>query len=180
MSWLSSGSGYPYALEKAGVGRDDAERNAIASRLFERRRSAFVRILENNPQTLFVAVAGNSNSDNSFDQIYPSSIVAPNLVVVNAVDHAGKETGFTSYGANVALSASGDKVVSLMPGGRTVARSGTSMAAPAVANLAAKLLALEPRLTPTEVIALMKSAATESPDGRLHLINPKASVALLK
>jgi hypothetical protein len=49
-----------------------------------------------------------------------------------------------------------------------------------VANLAAKLIALNPQLTPEQTIALMKEGATTSADGRLHLIDPKATVALLE
>ena len=58
--------------------------------------------------------------------------------------------------------------------------SGTSMASPNVVNLAAKLLALKPALTPEETIALIRHGADRSEDGRLHLINPKATVAVLQ
>jgi subtilisin family serine protease len=58
--------------------------------------------------------------------------------------------------------------------------SGTSMASPNVANLAAKLFALDPSLTPSRAIELIKQGATASDDGRRHLINPKRSVELLK
>jgi subtilisin family serine protease len=54
------------------------------------------------------------------------------------------------------------------------------MASPNVANLAAKLIALDPFLTPLQVIELITKGATASEDGRLHLIDAKASVALLK
>jgi hypothetical protein len=49
-----------------------------------------------------------------------------------------------------------------------------------VANLSAKLIALDPKLTPGQTIALIEKGATPSTDGRLHLIDPKASVALLE
>jgi hypothetical protein len=49
-----------------------------------------------------------------------------------------------------------------------------------VVNLAAKLIALDPALTPEQTIVLIEKGANASADGRLHLINPKASVALLK
>ena len=58
--------------------------------------------------------------------------------------------------------------------------SGTSMASPNVVNLAAKLIALDPSLTPEETISLIKQGADKSIDGRRNLINPKATVALLK
>jgi subtilisin family serine protease len=54
------------------------------------------------------------------------------------------------------------------------------MASPNVVNLAAKLFALDPSLTPVQVIELIEKGATASEDGRLPLINPKASVALLQ
>jgi subtilisin family serine protease len=58
--------------------------------------------------------------------------------------------------------------------------SGTSMASPNVVNLAAKLWALDPGLTPARVIDLIKRGSDTSADGRLHVINPKQSVALLQ
>jgi subtilisin family serine protease len=54
------------------------------------------------------------------------------------------------------------------------------MASPNVTNLAAKLLALDPKLTPEQVIGLISDSATASSDGRRHLIDPVAAVALLK
>ena len=54
------------------------------------------------------------------------------------------------------------------------------MASPNVVNLAAKLFALDPSLTPAQVIDLIKRGATASEDGRRHLIDEKRSVALLE
>jgi hypothetical protein len=54
------------------------------------------------------------------------------------------------------------------------------MAAPNVVNLAAKLFALDPTLTPVRAIELIRAGATTSPDGRRHLIDERRSVALLK
>jgi hypothetical protein len=48
-----------------------------------------------------------------------------------------------------------------------------------VANLAAKLIALDPALTPPEVIALIEAGAEASEDGRLRLIHPERSLELL-
>ena len=53
------------------------------------------------------------------------------------------------------------------------------MASPNVVNLAAKLLAIEPGLTVEQVIGLIKLGADRSADGRINLINPKRSLALL-
>jgi hypothetical protein len=53
------------------------------------------------------------------------------------------------------------------------------MASPNVVNLAAKLFALDPSLTPQQVIELIRRGSTASEDGRRHLIDEKRSVALL-
>ncbi len=47
-------------------------------------------------------------------------------------------------------------------------------------NLAAKLFALDPTLTPEQVIQLILDGATTSDDGARRLLNPKASLALLQ
>jgi hypothetical protein len=50
----------------------------------------------------------------------------------------------------------------------------TSAAAPEVANLAAKLFAINPKLTVAEVVKLIKDGAdTSAADKRLKLINPR-------
>ena len=54
------------------------------------------------------------------------------------------------------------------------------MASPNVVNLAAKLFALDPTLTPARAIELIRAGATTSADGRRHLIDEQRSVALLK
>ena len=70
---------------------------------------------------LFVAAAGNSDTDVDFDQTIPSSFDLPNLMVVGAVDQAGDPTGFTSQGKNVRLYANGFEVESYVPGGGRMA-----------------------------------------------------------
>ena len=129
------------------------------------------------PEILFITAAGNSNSDSSFGEFIPSSIVLPNLLTVGAVDKAGDEAPFTSYGPTVVVHANGYQVESFLPGGSRVGLSGTSMAAPNVANLAAKLLAAKPGLKPTEVITIIRDTADKTTDGRRTLINPAKAMA---
>jgi subtilisin family serine protease len=76
--------------------------------------------------------------------------------------------------------ANGYQVVSVIPGGEKLAESGTSMASPQVVNLAAKILAIDPKLTPEEVIALIRNNADKTADGRRTLINPKKTIAALQ
>jgi subtilisin family serine protease len=53
------------------------------------------------------------------------------------------------------------------------------MAAPNVANLAAKILAVKPSLKPQEVIDIIQDTAEETSDGRRKLINPIKAIQKL-
>jgi subtilisin family serine protease len=64
----------------------------------------------------------------------------------------------------------------VIPGGDRLAESGTSMASPQVANLAAKVLAVNPKLTPPDVIRLIRDTADKTADGRRTLVNPKKAL----
>ena len=132
------------------------------------------------PNTLFVVAAGNSDSNAMFLGDVPASLRLPNLIAVGAVNQAGDETSFTSYGDTVVVHGNGYEVESYVPGGTRLKLSGTSMASPNVANLAAKLFALDPSLTPEQVVELIRRGSTASDDGRRHLIDEKRSVALLE
>ena len=166
--------------ERTGGGQSAAERKQRAAALFAVWRSAVEAAIRNAPDTLFVTAAGNSDSDTGFLASVPASLHLPNLIAVGAVNQAGDETSFTSTGDTVLLHANGYKVESFIPGGARVRLSGTSMAAPNVVNLAAKLFALDPTLTPVRVIELIRQGATTSDDGRRHLIDAQRTVALLE
>jgi subtilisin family serine protease len=159
---------------------DPAESQRRAAEVYGIWRDALESAIRSAPNTLFVCAAGNNNRSAGFAQDVPASLHLPNLIAVGAVNEAGKETGFTSYGDTVVVHANGYEVESYVPGGSRMRMSGTSMAAPNVANLAAKLIALDPSLTPAQTIGLIKRGATASEDGRLRLIDAKASVALLQ
>ncbi len=180
MSWWNRPSNYEKDLADNGIGKDDAERKQIARRYFSGERDALYKAIQGAPEILFVTIAGNNDANNAFEECIPSSFVLPNLIVAGAVDQAGDETTFTSYGANVLVHADGFSVTSVFPGGATVKASGTSMAAPQVTNLAAKLLAVASDLTPVQVIALIRGGSTTSEDGRRHLIDPSRSLQLLQ
>jgi subtilisin family serine protease len=180
MSWGGSLSDVEDALEKNGVG-DPAERKKEAREIFDIGRDGLLAALKSAPDILFITAAGNSDNDVNFDEVIPSSFDLPNLITVGAVDAAGDETSFTSFGKNVAAYADGFEVESPIPGGTTLKLSGTSMASPEVTNLAAKLFALDPSLKPSDVIDLIRQGLEPSKsDPRIQLINPKKSVELLK
>ena len=177
MSWSGDLKSVEAELELCGIGKTVEERQKIARGYFDLGRKALTDAFASAPGILFVAAAGNANTDSTFNESLPADIVLPNLIAVGAVDLAGDEASFTSYGPTVKVHANGYQVESTIPGGERVAESGTSMAAPQVANLAAKMLAVNPALTPPELIALIVSTADRSADGRRVLVNPKKAVA---
>jgi hypothetical protein len=179
MSWGGGPEDYETALEKNGIGKDAAERKAIATKLFTIERNGLYHAIQSAPGILFICAAGNADSNSSFNEMIPSSFKLPNLLTVGAVDQAGDEASFTSYGDTVLVDADGYQVESVLPGGYKVRFSGTSMASPNTVNLAAKLIALDPELTPVQTIHLIVAGATTSKDGRRHNIDEKQSVDLL-
>lgn len=176
MSWGQGPAAYEAALEANGAGKDANDRKSIARQLFAIDRAGLLEALQGAPEVLFVAAAGNSNDDAGFNEDIPSSFELPNLITVGAVDQAGDATSFTSYGRTVRIYANGYQVSSVVPGGTRLRLSGTSMAAPAVVNLAAKILAVEPKLTPPETIRRIIDGATPIGDAKLPTMNQRQSL----
>ncbi len=180
MSWSDDVSEFEQWLTKTSSEKDPAARKQSATAVYNVWHDAVENAIRSAPHTLFICAAGNSDSDTAFGGAVPNSLHLPNLIAVGAVDQAGEETSFTSYGDTVVVDADGYQVESYVPGGTRLKMSGTSMASPNVVNLAAKLIALDPTLTPEQTIALIRRGADRSADGRRNLINPQATVALLK
>jgi len=155
------------------------ENDAVSQRCFAMVKQGLTQAIRSAPEILFVAAAGNSNEDATFSEGIPPALELPNLLTVGAVDQTGHPTDFTSFGKTVALYANGRAIETRVPGGESMPVSGTSLAAPQITNLAAKLWAIDPSLKVAEVIALIKNGASPSPDGTISLINPKRSVVLL-
>jgi subtilisin family serine protease len=180
MSWIGTIRETERALEMNGIGETPEQRAQLAREIYDITKDTIYELIKNTPEILYVNGAGNENDDVSFEDYYPTSFDLPNILVAGAVDQAGDETSFTSFGERVDIYANGYEVVSYVPGGDSMPASGTSMSSPQAANLAAKLFALEPSLTPVETIDLIIQGADESPDGRFLLMNPQHSVMLLK
>jgi hypothetical protein len=177
MSWRFGPGFYESALAHHGIGKDGEDRKKIAQTLFGIERDALKAAIESAPDILFVAGAGNEDNSADFVEYIPAGFELPNLITAGAVDQAGDETSFSTFGKTVVVHANGFEVDSFIPGGERLKLSGTSMAAPQVTNLAAKLFALDPKLSPTQVKAMILAHAERK--GRVNLINPKATIAKL-
>ena len=176
MSFGGSPQGIETALEKHGVGADSEERKKMAREIFDIGKFAFYNAIKDAEDILFITSAGNSDEDSEFYEAIPSSFDLPNILTVGAVDQTGEETGFSSFGENVDVHANGFDVESYVPGGDRLKMSGTSMSSPNVANLAGKIWAINPDLSVEDVKNYIISYSEVSEDGRIILMNPKASI----
>ena len=180
MSWGWTYKEIEGSLEANGVGADAEERAKMAKEMIGILSDGLHQAMVDSPDILFVTAAGNDDNDVEFDVVIPSSFNLPNIMVVGALDQAGDPTSFTSGGENVRVYANGFQVESYVPGGETMKMSGTSMASPNVCNLAGKLIARKPELTPAEVVLIIEQGAdphTDHPD--ILRMNAKRSGTLL-
>lgn len=97
---------------------------------------------------LFIAASGNSSDDTDKRPHYPAGYELPNVVSVAALDRSDKLASFSNYGAKtVHVAAPGAAIVSTWLENGFRDASGTSMATPHVAGIAALVLAKEPNIS---------------------------------
>lgn len=107
--------------------------------------------------SLIVAAAGNNNT-NALS--YPGAYA--NVYCVASVSSTDVKSGFSNYGTWVDIAAPGENIYSTAPSASTGSfntKSGTSMATPLVAGLAALMLSKCPYMTQTDVINCISSTA---------------------
>jgi subtilisin family serine protease len=104
---------------------------------------------------LVVAAAGNTGGT----VLYPAAY--PTVLSVGASNQSDQRAGFSAFGPRLDLLAPGEAILSTWNGVPYFVRSGTSMAAPHVAGIAALLRSRTPQLSPVAIRACLLAAATD-------------------
>jgi subtilisin family serine protease len=103
-----------------------------------------------------VGAAGNNGNSTPY---YPAAY--DDVIAVSATDATDAKPGWSNSGMWVALCAPGDGIESLWKGGLTNILSGTSMAAPHVAGVAALIRSVNPQLDRVDVKLLLERTADD-------------------
>jgi thermitase len=108
---------------------------------------------------LVVAAMGNDNSERPG---YPASL--PGVMAVGATTSADVRSSFSTYGKHISVGAPGSDILSTLMGGGYKSISGTSMATPHVAGLAALVKATFPNADAAEIRSRIEKSADDLGD----------------
>ncbi|MED4955131.1 S8 family peptidase [Paenibacillus macerans] len=104
-----------------------------------------------NHDVVLIAATGNDNTERPG---YPAAY--PEVLSVSATDFNLKKASFSNYGDYIDVMAPGESIASTYPDNQYAALSGTSMASPHVAALAALIRSINPDLKNTEVMDIIR------------------------
>jgi len=106
-----------------------------------------------------VGIAGN---DSQPQVCYPAKY--PSVLAVSATDRNDRLASFSNHGAEVAVSAPGEKITSLFSGGIVGTSSGTSFSAPHVSGTLALILSTNPGMASNNAIELLTQTSVDLGD----------------
>ena len=114
----------------------------------------------NKAGILFVAAAANNGKSNDQVEMYPANAGLDNMIVVAASGPTDNKPEWSNFGkSNVSLAAPGEGIMSTLPEGKWGKLSGTSMATPMVAGLAALIKSGDASLSAPELRSLLQASA---------------------
>ncbi len=113
---------------------------------------------------LFVAASGNGSANTDRTPQYPAGYKLGNLISVAALTRNDELASFSNYGVkSVHVAAPGKDILSTWLGDAYEERSGTSMATPVVAGVAALVLATRPQLSVDELRTRLLNSVDKLP-----------------
>lgn len=146
-------SGFITALKREPT---EAELKAIVGAFFNQILKEGPKMFAASPNSLFTIAAGNDNSNNDLFPDYPANIDAENKIVVAATLGYKMLAKFSNYGATkVDVAAPGVAITATAPTNAYIALSGTSQAAPYVANIISMVKDVNPALSAREMKAII-------------------------
>jgi subtilisin family serine protease len=108
-----------------------------------------------------VASAGNNNAENDPTTAPHLPSTHPGVIEVAATDATNQKARFSNFGKTVSVAAPGVDVLSTWMGGGYRKASGTSMACPHVAGLAALVISQNPGMKPADVKKRIEATAQD-------------------
>ena len=105
---------------------------------------------------ILIAAAGNEGTE-TID--YPARY--PNVIAVAATDSSDQRTDFSDFGPQIDVAAPGNRICSTWYRGNYVYKTGTSMAAPHVAGVAALIWSANPSMTAEQVELSLTASAVD-------------------
>ncbi len=112
----------------------------------------------------FIAASGNASANADRSPHYPASFDLPNVISVAALNRNDELASFSNFGAKrVHIAAPGAEILSTWLNDDFREASGTSMATPEVAGVAALVLSVEPNLTVAELRARLFKTVDKLP-----------------
>ncbi|MFZ3229332.1 MAG: S8 family peptidase [Pseudobdellovibrio sp.] len=101
---------------------------------------------------VFVAAAGNNQTDTDIEKYYPASYPLSNIISVAASNNSGDLVAFSNFGKSIDIAAPGKLIYSTLPKKSYGIMSGTSQAAAYVSGMVASLYGNNQTLRKPQVI----------------------------
>jgi type VII secretion-associated serine protease mycosin len=160
-----SGSGTTYSVAEGIIWAADNGAKVINMSLGNYADSQFLHDAVKyafDKDVVLVAASGNDNTERPG---YPAAY--PEVLAVAATDSNLKRASYSNYGDYIDVAAPGTSIASTYPGNQYAALSGTSMASPHVAAMAALIRSQNPDLTNKQVMDIMRSSTVDlGPKGK--------------
>lgn len=114
---------------------------------------------------LFVVAAGNYSRNNDIHPMYPANLNYPHVITVASSNlNNNNLAAHSNFGVrNVNIAAPGEHIFTTAPGGSYGHSSGTSVATPHVAGVAALMLSVNPHLSPVQLAEIILSTSRHVP-----------------